>query len=183
MNTVRRTVAALITLLLSPIRGKAQPSRQTSAEAGKELRETFLRVTPSQIGLSATPEYPRIFGATVDWPIGEHIATVVSLSDGTASLYTTSTFGIIGGAGHASVRRAAQRFVSVADQYFAESQPTTSYPYPAAKKVRFYLLGYEGVRTIEADIEPIYSGASKYSTLFGAGQDVVTQLRQIVEKK
>jgi len=183
MNTLRRTFASLIALLLSPIRGRAQAARKPSPEAGKQLREVFLSTTAAQAGLSATPEFPHVYGVALDWPIGEHIATVVSLADGTASLYTTSTFGIIGGAGHSSVRRAAQRFVSAAEKHLAESVRTSSHPYPAPNKVRFYLLAYDGTRTIEADLEPTYSGTGKYSPLFGAGQDVVTELRQVVERK
>ncbi len=114
----------------------------------------------------------------MDWPVGQVTATVVALADGTASLYTTSTFGIIGGAGHDSVRNAAKRLVTAADEHFAGATPTSSYPYPTSTQVRFYLLGYDGVRTIIAEYEATYSGSGKYSPLFGAGQNVLTQLRQ-----
>jgi hypothetical protein len=183
MNMLRRTTVSLLALLLSPIRGRAQAASKSTAEVGKQLREMFLSTTAGQAGLSATPEFPHVFGAALDWPIGEHIATVVALADGTASLYTTSTFGIIGGSGHSSVRRAAQRFVATAEKHLAESVRTLSHPYPVPNKVRFYLLAYDGTRTIEADLEPTYSGAGKYSPLFGAGQDVVTELRQITERQ
>ncbi len=118
----------------------------------------------------------------MDFHVGQNIATVISLSDGTASLYTTSTFGIIGGAGHAPVRDAARRFVKAADRYFDDTSPISSHPYPAKDKVRFYLLGYEGLRSVEVDEAPIYAGTGKFSPLFGEGQNVLTELRLAHER-
>jgi hypothetical protein len=119
----------------------------------------------------------------VDWPIGDQTATVVSLSDGNASLYTTSTFGVIGGIGHETVRAAAKRFVQIANHYFGDAMPTVDYPYPAPGRVKFYLLTFEGVKVIDADFASICTMKDKYSSLFGEGQNVLTQLRQVTENK
>ena len=108
---------------------------------------------------------------------------MVSLSDGTASLYTTSTFGIIGGAGHASIITAAQRFVKVADRYYSDTIATTTQPYPGKDKIRFYLLAFDGLRTVETDAAPVDSGSGKFSPLFDAGQDVLTELRKVTENQ
>jgi hypothetical protein len=85
----------------------------------------------------------------MDWPIGQQIATIFSTSTGSASLYTTSTFGIIGGEGHASVRAASTAFLKAADRFYDVAAATSEYPYPAGGKVRFYLLTFHGVRAIE----------------------------------
>jgi hypothetical protein len=53
-----------------------------------------------------------------------------------------------------------------------------SFPYPSKDAVRFYLLGYDGVRFVEGAIDPIQEGTAPLSPLFGAAQDVVTALRQ-----
>jgi hypothetical protein len=63
-------------------------------------------------------------------------------------LYTTSTFGILGGEGHASVRAAAISFVRAADRFYDVAAETAEYPYPVADKIRFYLLTFKGVRWI-----------------------------------
>jgi hypothetical protein len=178
MNLVRRVFVALLAFV-----GLSNQVRSQGASPGSELRQLFLKTTPAKAGESASAELSSVYGVALDWPIGEHIATVVSLSDGSASLYTTSTFGIIGGSTHEAVRAAAKRFVLLADRYVSDSAPTSAYPYPSRAKVRFYLLTHEGVRFIEEEAEPIYSGSAKLSPLFGAAQDVFTQLRAVTEKE
>jgi hypothetical protein len=178
MNLLRRIFAFFALFRASPA-----SHAQTAASIGPELRQTFLNITAAKAGVVPNPQFPHVFGVALDWPIDEYFATVISLSDGSASLYTTSTFGVIGGAGHEVIRAAAKHFVSTAEKYFAEASPVSAYPYPPRGKVRFYLLTYSGVRVIEADAERIYSGSDKFSPLFGAAQDVVTQLRLVTEKK
>jgi hypothetical protein len=60
-----------------------------------------------------TKEFPHVDGVLMDWPISQPIATVFSASIGAASLYTTVSFGIIGGEGHETVRTAAISFVQL----------------------------------------------------------------------
>ena len=117
----------------------------------------------------------------MDWPVSGQVATIVSLADGTASLYTTSSFGIIGGQGHEPVRRAAQRFVAAAQPHFAGAWPATGHPYPASTEVRFYLLGYDSVRAVYGRRDAIESGSDRLSGLFATAQDVVTALRERAE--
>ena len=142
----------------------------------------MLTTPPKEMGVAPTPDFPRIYGVLMDWPIDIETATVFSTSTGTASLYTTSTFGIIG-EGHETVRKAAMSFVRSADRFFDVAKPTTEYPYPAGGRVRFYFLTFSGIRVIEADLGSIENGTSKYTELFGRGQDVLTELRLVTEKR
>ena len=64
----------------------------------------MLTTPPARTGGKPTEAFPRVYGILMDWPISGQTATVFSTSSGAASLYTTSTFGIIGGEGHESVR-------------------------------------------------------------------------------
>jgi hypothetical protein len=137
----------------------------------------MLTTAPGTIGQRPTPEFPRVYGVLMDWPVGEHVATLLSTSTGAASLYTTSTFGIIGGEGHEQVRTAAIAFVRAADRLFDSSTPTTTYPYPAAGHVRFYLLTFGGVRVVDTDLATIESGTNVYAEFFNLGQVVLTELR------
>jgi hypothetical protein len=151
------------------------------ANAGRELRQMMLDTPPDKFAKPAK-EFPRVYAVLMDWPIDKETATILSSSEGAASLYTTSTFGIIGGEGHENVRKAAIKFVRAADRLYDEAKPTKEYPYPAANRVRFYLLTFQGVRVLEADLVTIASGKSKYTEYFGLGQDVLTELRLITEK-
>ncbi|MEP6668170.1 MAG: hypothetical protein ABJF10_03405 [Chthoniobacter sp.] len=140
--------------------------------------------TPAEkVGEKPSKEFPRIYGILMDWPIGEQTATIFSSSTGAASLYTTSTFGIIGGEGHEAVRAAAIRFVRAADRYFDSATPTTEFPYPTAGRVRFYFLTFNGVRVIETDLASVSNRTGKFVELFGLGQAVLTELRLVTEKR
>jgi hypothetical protein len=154
-----------------------------SMGTGRELRAMFLGLTPQDVGASPTAAYPKVFGVAMDWPIGEHIATVVSACDGTGSLYTTSTAAVIGGQGHPPTHQAALRFVAAAQPYFEAAAPATSSPYPPPNVVRFYLLGYDGLRVVEDAYDAIASGTARLSPLFGAAHGVVTEMRLMAESR
>ena len=154
---------------------------QDSAQAMRDLRVVFLSSSADSHGFKPTKENPRVFGVAMDWPIDGTTATIVSALNGSASLYTTSTFGIIGGVSHESVRLAAQRFVRTAEAYHDAAFPTTTYPYPAKGKVRFYLRTFRDVRVIESDSATVTSPSGQFSGLFRAGQAVLTELRKVVE--
>ena len=156
---------------------------QDSAQAMRDLRVAFLSSSADWHGFKPTKEYPRVFGVAMDWPVDDTTATIVSALNGSASLYTTASFGIIGGVHHESVRIAAQRFVRSAEAYHDEAVPTGAYPYPAKGKVRFYLRTFQDVRVIEADAASVYSSSGRYSGLFRAGHAVLTELRKIVEAR
>lgn len=184
MNPLRRVlVVALLLGLPLTIALAQEPSRKDPPQVMRELRVMFLSSAAATLGFKPTPEYPRVFGVAMDWPLGEHTATIVSAMDGSASLYTTSAFGIIGGGDHESVRVAAQRFVKAAESHHDTSVRTGAYPYPAKGKVRFYLRTFGGVRVIETDAASVYSASGTYSALFGAGQAVLTELRKVSEQK
>ena len=155
----------------------AKRSNKDPADAGKELRHMMLRMPPQDLGVSPTEEFPSVYGILMDWPIGEQTATIFSTCTGAASLYTTSTFGIIGGEGHASVRAASAAFVKAAGRFYESAAVTSDYPYPAGDKVRFYLLTFHGVRVLETDMSSITRGTGPYAELFGLGQAVMTELR------
>ena len=160
----------------------ANLSKKAPAGAGRELRLMMLRMPPERMGIAPSNEYPRVYGVLMDWPVGDQTATIFSSCTGSASLYTTSTFGIIGGEGHASVRAASAAFVKAAGRIYEEAASTSEYPYPAGDAVRFYLQTFQGVRVIETDMPSVTRGAGPYAELFGLGQTVMTALRLSTEK-
>ncbi len=57
-------------------------------------------------------------------------ATAIALADGSASIYLSTGGGSIGGAGHESIRKAAQRMVSVAAKFQPQTKTTKDFPLP-----------------------------------------------------
>jgi hypothetical protein len=160
-----------------------EPSKKSASEVMRELRLKMLTTRPVDLGQKPTQEYPRVCGVLMDWPIDTGIVSVVSLSTGDASVYTTGTFGVIGGIRDERVRSAAKNFVKVGEKHYNEAIPTKDYPYPNIGHVRFYFVCYDGVRTIDADLVSVHRGQDKYSDLFKEGQRVITELRLITQKQ
>lgn len=153
-------------------------------QVGRELRLMMLKTPPDGFGFKPSAEFPNVYAVIMDWPIGApNIATIVSALDGSASLYTTSTFGIIGGESHPGVRRAAIEFVRAAERFVPESKRTDDFAYPAADRVRFFLLTFTGVRVIETDLGAVSSGKATESALFLRGQTVLTELREMASRR
>ncbi len=149
-----------------------------------ELRAAVLTTPVSELGFSPDDEFPLVYGVLTDWDIGDVTATVMSMRDGTASLYTTSTFGIIGGQGHENVRIAAGRYVKLAEQYIKYGKAVTEFTYPKSGQVYFYILTYEGVRRLCVGNEvAIKQGSDPTFPLFAAAQNVLTNLRLVTEKE
>ena len=152
-----------------------------SDDAGRELRRKILNTAASEAGIEQSVEVPNVWGLVVDWPVNDQIATVVALADGHASLYTTSSFGVLGGSGHERVRDAARRVVAAAGERIAETTPADAFPYPGDGQVFFYFLTFEGVRAATADAEGIEDGSDRLTSLFGLTQEVLTELRLVQE--
>lgn len=158
-------------------------SPQDSKEAMADLRRMALTSSPEHFGLARNADSAEVYGIMMEFRIDDDTISILSMKDGSASLYTTSTFGVIGGGEHESVRRVAQAFVQTAQKYYENSAPTSNFDYPPAGQVRFYLLTYDGVRVCSALEQDIFEEKDVHYELYAAGQDVLTQLRLIVEKE
>ena len=142
----RASIVLLVCLVCVSV---AEEPKKDPKEAGRDLRKMFLTTSAEKVGIQPSKEYPRVWGVAMDWPIGEHIATVISLSDGSASVYTTGTFGIIGGINDDGVRRAGKKLVKQAERYYDAATATQDFSYPALDHVRFFFVTFDGVRVIE----------------------------------
>lgn len=177
MSLLSRLRNFVLSLTALPLAATPAAEPSSAQSMGPALRELFLATTAAKAGISPSAKFPLVYGVSMDFFVDENIVTVIALSDGSASVYTTSPFGIIGGIGHAPVRKTARRFVALAARYVDDAVPLATHPYPAAGKVRFYFLTYDGLRSVETDAEPIVEGdSSPFIPLYGAGQDVLTEL-------
>jgi len=182
----QRIAIIAVIMLLVGIGGENIVTAQSTPKEespGADLRRLVLTTPVEKLGFAADEDYPAVYGVLAEWDIDGVTATVMSMRDGTASLYTTSTFGIIGGQGHASVRQAAARYVKLANKFAATGKPVTEFPYPKGREVFFYLLTYSGILQVTGDIAAIERESDPTHPLFWAAQDVLTELRLITEKE
>jgi hypothetical protein len=152
-------------------------------ETGKALRMMALKSSPKDLGFSPDQDYPKVYGLLMDWRVGEETASILAMRDGTASLYTTSTFGVLGGHRHEAIRRAAKQCAKIANQFLDKSTATVNFAYPKEGEVFFYLLTYVEVRLCIGNEKAINQGSDPTRQLFAAAQNVLTELRLVTEEK
>ena len=140
------------------------------------LRAQALAMPPSQIGLMVTGD--EVWGVLMELPVSTATATVVAFADGSASIYLSSGGGFIGGGERPPVRRSAEAFLAAARAASASFAPAAEHPLPSAGRVRFYVRVGEGVGAAEAGERELESGGHALSTLYAAGQSVITAYRE-----
>ena len=182
-----RPALSLIVLLFIVFRADAQdkgsptPSAEAMQKALHEIRLKVLTTPPSKMGRNSTPDFPHVDTIIMDWPVQNTILSVMGSSAGDGSIYTTATFGLLGGGKYEPVRAAAKSFVKAGEKYYADATPTQDFPYPQAGHVRFYLICYDGARMIDGDAASLESGKGKYADLFAEGQKEISALRQVAQ--
>lgn len=141
-----------------------------------ELRMRLLTEPASHFGIRPSKAFPSAYGVLMDWSLGDMTATVAALSNGRAALYTTSSFGIPGG-DVAKVRPLALSFVLMASKLFGDALPARTFRLPESGTVRFFLLGFDGVRLLEADEASLETGYHPLVPLFNKAHDLFSALR------
>jgi hypothetical protein len=153
------------------------------AEIYASLRNRIFKLDPKEVGILQTRETPNVWGILMETGYPEAIVTLASLADGTTSLYFSSGGGMIGGGKHAVLARSAKAFVAAAEKYFQQMALTKFFPSPAVGRVRFYVLTFSGVLTLDGDENELGDGRHALSPLFYSGQDVIAQFRAVQEQK
>ena len=148
------------------------------ADVMKELRNKLLTAKPDEL-LEGEDAKAKVWGVLMDVSFPSGTATLVSLRDGTASLYTTTGGGVLGGY---VAKAEARAFVLAAEKHLARMRRVEAFPYPSDGRVKFYVLTRDGVLTAEAGLSELGERKHKLWTLYYAADQVLTQLRLASEK-
>lgn len=154
----------------------------TPVEVYNGLRNKILNIKPGEAGFEPSKEVPEIWGVLMETGYPEAIVTLVSLADGTTSLYFSNGGGMIGGGRIATVAEASKSFVIAAEDYYQKMTLTESFPSPAIGRVKFYVLTYSGIYTIDIDENELGNKKHEFSPFFYYGQEVITQFRLVQEQ-
>jgi hypothetical protein len=180
-------VAFLVLAFVLTISGAAMHSdgwaQGDTSNPYESLRAKALNMTPEDLGLDVHGGDLVAHGVVMDWTVGSDVVTVVSFATGDASLYFSWGGGVIGGFAHENVQQAAKAFVNSAGTFIEKMQPAQDHSTPRPGLVRFFVVTNRGVITAEAQERDLDEQGHELSSLFHAGQDVVTQLRLITEKQ
>ena len=148
-------------------------------DAGKiyhGFREMMLKIRrPPTIPNPAKPTEP--WGVLMDWGMRNGTATVMSMADGSASVYLSSGGGYIGGQGIEKVRLAAQQAIAQARSIPMPEQPMTDFPLPEPHGMIFHFLSDAGVFTLRSSEQELNSPTHALRKLGDAMQAVITEFR------
>lgn len=153
-------VAAVVAIgLVAKSRSQAssgiKPDSNAKASEPKDvysgLRNRMLQGSRSGFSLAPTAKPTQPWGVLMDWGVRDHTATVVAMSDGSASVYLSSGGGYLGGIGQESIRKAAQNAVEVARGVQLPSQAATDLS--SSNTARRVFLFLNGCRCIRASHE------------------------------
>jgi len=114
----------------------------------------------------------------MDWAVTTGVATVVAVSDGSASIYYSGGGGSIGG-GYArpAIRDAALHAVSTASNFLDGMQLTDSFPSSEGGGVIFYIVTKRGVFMARAPVELRSKNRHPLSELGHSMQRIITEYR------
>jgi hypothetical protein len=136
-----------------------------------------LSLDPARAGMAPTPELPHVWGVAMEIGADQGWASLVTLADGTTSLYTSGGGGVIGGGAHEPVVEASARLLRLIDAKLALFEQTEDLDPPGPDQTRFLALTYDGIRSRSAPTEQLASGDDELAHIFAAGNDLLTQLR------
>lgn len=146
------------------------------AKVYEDLRQMVLGIDPNKLGLSAS-QFPKVWGVLMETGYKEAVVTLVSLGDGTVSLYFSNGGGYIGLGPHPGPRKASDELIAASPEFISHAALVKSFPLPSEGNTRFYFLTFDGVYSVEFKENDLGNNKSPLSPLFHKAQDVITQIR------
>ena len=177
-----RLMAMVLVVVLFAAFMMPRSSKRASAEqrARSAMMSATLRegVLTRQMLVGLPPKPGAVRGVVMDWNLGEGVATLVAIDDGTVSLYMGEGGGILGAGSKPAVARAALRFLAEADRARDDFGTPTNGALPGRDSVTFYVL----TDTATLAAPPIGAGASGGSSALGplneAAQALIMEIRK-----
>ena len=151
-------------------------------EAIKGLREMIFNLDPDEIGITQDKLNHPVWGMVMETGFENGSFTLVTLADGTTSLYFSNGGGTIGAGEHESVRKAVGHYLTGAQYFYKNASKVEETPGPVEGEVIFYFLTFEGKFAYSAPEEKLGNGKDKLSNLFYAAHGVISEIRGIEPK-
>jgi len=151
-----------------------------STEEPLDLRGRILHADPTELGFWGSSGR-EVWGAVMDMSFPGGVASLVSLEDGSTSLYTSTGGGVIGGGAHPPVVEATHAFLDAVAVYAPQFSPTDSDDVPEPGHIRFHALGFDGRRGADALEADLQARTHDLWPLYYSGHQVITALRVATE--
>ena len=162
--------------------GKENTEQYKTADIYKELRQKVLAIDPRELGLTPAITSGLVWGVLMETGYPKAVVTLVTIADGTVSLYFSNGGGMIGIGEHEGPRKACKEFLLFSQKFLDQASPTKTFPLPKQGNTRFYFLTFDGIRTVEFKEDDLSKNRLPLSPLFQKAQEVITQARIVDEK-
>ncbi|AUG57491.1 MAG TPA: hypothetical protein DCE02_06845 [Ruminiclostridium sp.] len=144
-----------------------------------DLRKMVFSLNVGTLGLEVVKSGISLC-TVMEWEISGSVATLVSVIDGSTSLYLSTGGGIIGGGGHQNVVEASSAFREASEKYLSRMKKDSDFKLPENGHVCFYVVTTDGVYKYDGLEKDMVSQRDEFSQLFFLGQNTITELRKIV---
>jgi len=139
------------------------------------LRDRVFSLTAGDLGV---PDSTPVLAVLMEMGFPEAVVTLVSVVDGSTSLYFSTGGGMIGSGEHADVATVSKQFVQdVGESDFGFADADTR-PLPLRGSVRFYVVRPGEVVTTEASEDELGNNRHALSPLFHRAQEVISAVRE-----
>jgi hypothetical protein len=156
---------------------------KSPAEIYSGLRNMILSGSRSKFSLPATSKPTEPWGVVLDLGVQNGTATMVALSDGTASVYLSSGGGFIDGVGQGSIRIAAKNAVRAAADIQPKMRKTQTFSLPETGQAQFLALTDAGIFAVSGSVFELQTGQTPLANLWNALQAVITHYRTFYKDK
>ena len=156
--------------------------QQDPARTSAELRNMVLHMNPDKLGVRPSESTPNIWGVLMEFWMKQTVVTIVSLADGTTSMYFSTGGGILGAGSAPAPSTASRQLIRVAEQFYSVIPEAVACPMPKPGNVRFHLLTFASFRSIELAENEVQNKSHQFFRLYAYGQDVITKIRVHAEK-
>ena len=142
------------------------------------IRDGIFALKPEELGLTPHPRY-RVWGLLMEMGTPRTVMTLVTLGDGTISLYFGNGAGITGIGQHEEARRILKQLLSMAPDFLGHTMPTDEYPLAPVNRVLFYFLTFDGVRGAHGGPEDFGTGEHPLYPLFEKASELIKFARAV----
>lgn len=119
----------------------------------------------------------QLWGVVSEFGSSTSTTTLVTLDDGTCSLYTSSGGAVVDAGTRPAVQEAVERVVDLGKQLAPSLTPTRELTLPQPGEASFFALLSEGVVGFRAPVDEILDSHPEVAELYGAVQAVISAIR------
>lgn len=141
------------------------------------LRNLVFTQSPADLGIALQAIPDSVWGALVEIGLNSGCVTLVSLADGTTSMYTSTGGGVIGAGAHKGPAAASRHLLIELQAHLDQLPDAEACPLPGLDGVAFVALTLGGIRRIESNTARLSDPTEPLHGLWLAANKVITEIR------